>query len=72
MDNGLFLGGIRLMLVGMGTVFFFLTLLVIATNAMSRLVARYLPDPGATVAGPAAEEVAAIAAAVTRYRQERR
>jgi len=72
MDNGLFLEGIRLMLVGMGTVFVFLTLLVAATNIMSRLVARYLPEPDAAVAGPGAEEVAAIAAAVTRYRREGR
>ncbi len=71
MDNGLFLEGIRLMLVGMGTVFVFLTLLVVATNLMSRLVARYLPEPEVAVGEPGAEEVAAIAAAIARYRRER-
>ena len=70
MDNGLFLEGIRLMLVGMGTVIVFLSLLVVATNVMSRLVARYLPEPKAAVAEPGPDEVAAIAAAIARYRRE--
>ena len=60
------------MLGGMGTVFVFLTLLVAATNIMSRLVARYLPEPETTAGEPGAEEVAAIAAAIIRYRGERR
>jgi sodium pump decarboxylase gamma subunit len=57
------------MLVGMGTVFVFLTLLVGATAFMSRLVGRCLSEPEA--AGPGAEEVAAIAGAIARYRRER-
>jgi len=36
--------GIDLMLFGMGTVFVFLTVLVIATTCMSRIVARFFPD----------------------------
>lgn len=37
--------GIDLMVFGMGTVFVFLTLLVIATAFMSAMVNRYLPAP---------------------------
>jgi len=55
------------MIVGMGTVFVFLTLLVLAMNLMSRVAARF--EPAAPPAGPTADEVAAIAAAVARYRK---
>ncbi len=37
--------GIDLMLFGMGTVFVFLTVLVIATTIMSSVVQRYFPEP---------------------------
>lgn len=36
--------GLDLMLYGMGTVFVFLTLLVIVTTLMSSIVQRWLPD----------------------------
>jgi oxaloacetate decarboxylase gamma subunit len=36
--------GVDLMLFGMGTVFVFLTVLVIATTIMSRVVGRFFPD----------------------------
>ncbi|WP_232216355.1 OadG family protein [Methylobacter marinus] len=69
--------GIELMMVGMGLVFLFLAMLVLAINLMSALVLRYFPDaPPATAAGrPAgggkgvdAGVIAAIAAAVHQYR----
>lgn len=44
MDN-LISDGLSLMLYGMGFVFVFLTLLVFATNLMSKLVTKYLPEP---------------------------
>lgn len=44
MDN-LLSEGLSLMVLGMGFVFVFLTLLVIATAGMSRLVTRYGPAP---------------------------
>jgi len=75
LNDDLFLRGLELMLVGMGTVFVFLTLLVLATALMSHLVQRFAPAPaprGDTAdGGPMPEEVAAISAAVTRYREER-
>lgn len=58
--------GLELLLAGMGTVFVFLTLLVFATSLMSRLVLRWQPPP--KVADASDEEVAAIGAAIARYR----
>ncbi|MDJ0917767.1 MAG: OadG family protein [Woeseiaceae bacterium] len=72
MEGDLIGRGVELMLVGMGTVFVFLTLLVGATTLMSGFVDRYLPAPDTTATqpgdGPTAEEVAAIAVAIARHR----
>ncbi|XOV81470.1 MAG: OadG family protein [bacterium] len=71
-----FAAGLELMLIGMGTVFVFLTLLVAATKTMSVLVLRYAPLPPVLVppipedaTAPSAEEVAAITAAIHQHRQ---
>lgn len=45
MQETLLQQGMDLMIYGMGTVLVFLTLLVIATGIMSRLMLRYFPDP---------------------------
>ena len=74
MESTLLEQGLELMLVGMGTVFVFLTTLVLATTGMSRLVLRFAPVPIAdTLPGAAAEaeEIAAITAAIARYRSRR-
>ena len=42
--------GLDLMLYGMGTVFVFLTLLVIVTTLMSSIVQRWLPDDDMEIA----------------------
>ncbi|MDB2449060.1 OadG family protein [bacterium] len=68
--SNLMMNGFELMLLGMGTVFVFLTLLVIGTLAMSRLVmlAPGTPEPDSKRAGRGnrddLSEVAAVAAAV--------
>jgi oxaloacetate decarboxylase gamma subunit len=62
--------GFTLMLVGMGTVFVFLTALVIAMTLMSRLVCRFQPLPP-PVGGPD-DEIAAISAAIAAHRREQR
>ncbi len=66
------------MFTGMGIVFLFLIMLVIAINIMSALVQRYFPDIPAskTVPGITADidksVVAAITAAVHQYRNDRK
>lgn len=62
--------GIWLMLVGMGSVFLFLTTLVGATTLMSSLVMRLQPRVESDAANAA--EVAAITAAIAQHRQQRR
>lgn len=80
MDN-LFSEGLTLMVFGMGFVFVFLTLLVIVTGIMSRLIGRYLPEPVAkprpqAVTGVQSgasnndELIAVLTAAVHKYRSK--
>ena len=60
------------MLVGMGTVFFFLTLLVYVTQLMSKTVQRFFPEAekeGTGTTSNSDEEVAAITAAVALHRR---
>lgn len=59
--------GVTLMLVGMGTVFVFLTLLVAMMSVMAQVVQRL--TPGAKD-GVSDEEVAAITAAITQHRNK--
>lgn len=70
MDD-LLLQGLNLMLVGMTTVFVFLTLLVGATTLMSKVVTRFVPTVvmGEAVGEDEAEVVAAIAAALDQHRR---
>ena len=72
MDTDLLRQGLELMLVGMGTVFVFLTLLVLSTLGMSRLVMRWQPlaEVASGAAGPAdsGAAVAAMTAAVIHHR----
>ncbi|PTY37151.1 hypothetical protein BGP77_07735 [Saccharospirillum sp. MSK14-1] len=68
--SNLMMNGLELMLLGMGTVFVFLTVLVIGTFVMSRLImlAPGNPEPESKRAGRSGRddlsEVAAVAAAV--------
>lgn len=66
MNSDLIDQGLTLMLAGMGTVFVFLTILVIGMSAMSKLVMRF--QPSAVPAGVTDQEVAAISAAITMHR----
>jgi len=66
--------GVELMFVGMGIVFLFLTMLVVAINVMSSLVLRFFPEappliPVITATGGTDKSViAAITAAVHQHR----
>ena len=68
MQNDLLNQGLTLMLAGMGTVFVFLTVLVIAMSVMSRIVTRLQPDE--IRSGITDDEVAAISAAITAHRRK--
>ena len=59
--------GITLMLVGMGTVFVFLTLLVVAMTGMASLIKGLAP---VAEEGASDEEVAAITAAIAIHRRK--
>lgn len=59
--------GLTLMLVGMGTVFVFLTLLVAGMSLMAVVVKRFLPAPIDSDASD--EEIAVITAAIAQHRK---
>ena len=60
--------GLTLMLVGMGTVFVFLTMLVAGMSLMAAIVKRLTPIAAESAATD--EEVAAITAAIVRHRHK--
>ena len=68
MDSNLLNQGVTLMIVGMGTVFVFLTALVIAMSLMAAIVRRNRPV--AAVGGITDEEIAAIGAAIRQHRRK--
>lgn len=75
--NELFAAGVELMLVGMGIVFLFLALLVATVNLLAFVIQRYAPGPlSAKIderpSSPGRDEIiAAITAAVRRYRADK-
>ena len=72
--------GIELMFAGMGIVFLFLTMLVVAINMMSSLLQRFFPDaPAGQMAATTSLSsgidksiIAAITAAVNQHRNKRK
>ncbi|HLA29852.1 MAG TPA: OadG family transporter subunit [Pseudomonas sp.] len=81
----LLMEGVELMLIGIGSVYVFLTLLVYAIRGMSVLIARFAPEPMPPVAtaqiprpqttAPAdvsPDLIAAIQAAIHQHRNKRR
>ena len=82
MQGNLVQQGVELMLYGMGTVFTFLVLLIIATSLMSFLLQRFV-KPGPTAVAPAQANnnktsgddeqlIAVISAAIHKYRSRRK
>ncbi len=67
--------GLKVMMLGMGTVFSFLVVLIILMNVMSKVVHRFFPEPNDVDnnTSPAmdnnAKKVAAITAAIMHHRQ---
>lgn len=76
MQGTLMQQGLELMLFGMGTVFVFLALLVVATTGMSAMMQRFFKSPPAPVVRPQqlavaqdnSQLVAVISAAIHNYR----
>lgn len=76
MNSGeLFAEGVTLMFMGMGAVFFFLSILVVVTSLMSSLIQKYLPEkpaaPNRRVASGEPNDqilLAVIAAAIHKHR----
>lgn len=68
--------GLELLVAGMGIVFLFLTMLVVAINLMSAMVLRFFPDEpkapssSSVVSSNDKRIVAAITAAVHQYRHD--
>jgi oxaloacetate decarboxylase gamma subunit len=67
MQTSLLDQGITLMLVGMGTVFVFLTVLVVAMTLMAGIIKRLTPVAASDISD---EEVAAITAAIAQHRKQ--
>jgi len=67
--------GLKIMLLGMGTVFSFLVVMIFSMNLMSKIVHRFFPEPNDVEnnTSPAiennAKKVAAITAAIMHHRQ---
>jgi oxaloacetate decarboxylase gamma subunit len=68
METDIFDQGLTLMLAGMGTVFVFLTALVIAMTLMSKIILTFQRQITSSEASD--EEVAAISAAITKHRNQ--
>ena len=76
MQDNLMQQGVELMLFGMGTVFLFLAVLIVATTLMSFLIQRFFPAkpllvPAAVNSGAATNDdqlIAVIGAAIHKFR----
>ena len=71
MEVNLVAEGLKFMMLGMGIVFLFLVLMIVAMNIMSKIIHRYFPEPKVAPSKPKAssggdqlKKVAAIAAAI--------
>jgi oxaloacetate decarboxylase gamma subunit len=67
MQNNILDQGLTLMLVGMGTVFTFLAVLVVAMSGMSFIIKRLTPSADST--DTTDEEIAAISGAISQHRR---
>jgi len=65
--------GLKIMLLGMGTVFMFLLVMIVMMNIMSGIIHRFFPEPKAAEKRPAqennAKKIAAITAAIMHHKQ---
>lgn len=77
MDTSLVFEGTKFMVLGMGTVFVFLVLMIVAINVMSMIIHRFFPEPEGTAPATTSTsaksnvsaKVAAITAAIMHHKQ---
>lgn len=71
--NEMMSAGLEIMLVGMGTVFLFLAMLIVTVNGMSKVIQHFLVEKSTepvAVGGVNPQVVAAISTAVHQYRKK--
>ncbi len=72
METNLIFEGLKFMVLGMGTVFLFLVVLIALMNAMSYIIHKYFPEVQPTENKPSVQDnkkiVAAISAAIMHHR----
>lgn len=77
METNLVFEGVKFMILGMGTVFLFLSLMIAFMNVMSAVIHKFFPEPKPSPSVPKTEAkqddnkkiVAAITAAIMHHRQ---
>ena len=74
METNLVLEGFKFMGLGMGTVFVFLIIMILAINFMSTIIHRFFPEPQVKAAPNSAPKnnnkiIAAITAAIKHHRE---
>ena len=75
-DVNVILESMKFMVLGMGVVFLFLTVMIIVVNLQAKLIAKFFPEeapatPNTVAKTDEAEHVAAIVAAVTEFRKNK-
>jgi oxaloacetate decarboxylase gamma subunit len=51
-ETNLVLEGIKFMVLGMGTVFVFLGVMIVVMNLMSKIIHKYFPEPAPSASSP--------------------
>ncbi len=74
-DVNLILESVKFMLLGMGVVFLFLTIMIVVVNLQAKLIAKFFPEeapviPTTPVNNNDAKHVAAIIVAVAEFRKK--
>jgi oxaloacetate decarboxylase gamma subunit len=75
MDTNLVVEGLKFMLLGMGSVFLFLIIMIVSMNIMSAVIHKFFPEPKAIIPGTEnlakdnKKIIAAITAAIAHHRQ---
>ena len=76
MEANLIIEGFKFMVLGMGTVFAFLVIMIVCMNIMSSVIHKYFPEPQVNSDATASTQqkdnkkiVAAITAAIAYHRQ---